>query len=527
LHEHNDAYYNIAYCYFKQEDYQSAAQSFRTFTQDETEFHKEKLTDAFLRIGDCYFVDKDDDNAIIFYNKAITSGGGQTDYAKYQIGLSYGFKQNYPEKASTMLDIVNNHNKSPLVVPALFEVAESYRLMDKNKYPDAKNKAMRYYNQLIQDHPNHSLVVDAVFQIGLLQFTAKEYNQAEKQFLKVVREYDVPEKEKAALSLLQDIYVALNRPEAYFDLLGEIGMEIDQVTEDSLSYEAAYRSYEDSSFTIAAQSFKKYLEKFAHPQQETNALFYLASSYQRIGEQQNSIAIFEKLVSRPTNRFTEYAANIVSENAYNKKEYAKAIEFYQKLENNASYPENKLKAQIGLMRCYTFEKELGVAKIYANKVLVDPLSLDNVKIESNYVIGKAELEVDNFEEALIRFKEVSAKTSSAIGAESQYSIALIYHLQYEYKKSEESVRKLMKEKSGYDYWVAKGLILQAKNSIGMDDYVQAEYTINSVLKGYGVKDDGVIEEASDVLKRIQAHKNQEKDLKPGIENTIEIGDGND
>ena len=62
LVEHNDAYYNMAYCYFKQKDYVNAIQSFRTFTQDENETHKEKLTDAYLRIGDSYFVNKSDKN---------------------------------------------------------------------------------------------------------------------------------------------------------------------------------------------------------------------------------------------------------------------------------------------------------------------------------------------------------------------------------------------------------------------------------------------------------------------------------
>ena len=120
-----------------------------------------------------------------------------------------------------------------------------------------------------------------------------------------------------------------------------------------------------------------------------------------------------------------------------------------------SYPENKLKAQIGLMRCYTFQEEFGVAKVYANRVLEDPLSLDNVKIEAHYVIGKAELRVSNYAEALKEFEIVSEETSSVLGAEAQYSIALIYHLQEDYATSEEEVRKLMKERTGYKFWVAK------------------------------------------------------------------------
>jgi len=69
--------------------------------------------------------------------------------------------------------------------------------------------------------------------------------------------------------------------------------------------------------------------------------------------------------------------------------------------------------------------------------------------------------------------------------------------------------------------------LQSKNSIGIDDYVQAEYTINSVLKGYKVTDDGVLDEANEVMAVITAYKDKEKDLGPDVDNIIEIGDGND
>lgn len=534
LVEHNDAYYNIAYCYFKQEDYANAIQSFRTFTQDENETHKAKLTDAYLRIGDSYFVNKkdktdkpDDDNAIIFYQKAIATGGGQLDYAKYQVGLSYGFKKRYQEKASIMLDIVNNHSKSILAVPALYETGESYRLMSDNEDPAHKVKAKKYYEQLIRDYPNHAKVLDAIFQIGMLHFTDQEYTLAEKQFLRIINEHRGSQKELEALERLEDIYIALNRPDDYIAVLTSLNKEINQEQRDTLMYNAAYRAYEDSSFTSAAASFEKYLGAFAHPNQEIDALFYLANSYNRLGDKSKSLAAYKKLLTKPTNFYTEDAAALASKDEYDAKNYAQAIDYYEILENTASFPENKLKAQIGLMRCYTFQKEFGVAKVYANRVLIDPLSLDNVKIEAHYVLGKAELEATNYKVALSEFKIVSDQTSSVLGAEAQYNIAFIYHLMEDYTTSEEEVRILMKKKAGYDYWVAKALILQSKNSIGLDDYVQAEYTINSVIKGYKVPDDGILEEAQAVLAVIRAYKDKEKDIDPNVDRTIDIGDGNE
>ncbi|NOQ73324.1 MAG: tetratricopeptide repeat protein [Crocinitomix sp.] len=532
--EHNDAYYNMAYAYFKQKDYANAIQYFRTFTQDETETHKEKITDAYLRIGDSYFVRKpddnpkpDDDNAILFYQKAIATGGGQIDYAKFQIGLSYGFKRQYTNKASIMLDIVNNHARSPLAVPALYEAGESYRLMSNADDPSHKDKAIKYYRQLIQDHPRHLKVVDAIFQIGMLHLFAQEYNLAEKQFLQVVNEYPGSERFSESLDRLRDVYTALNRTEEYSDLLDRIGQGIGEDEKDELMYDGAFRAYEDSSFTDAAASFKKYLNRFARPRHEIDALFFMADSYRELGQMELSANAFKQLLERPTNFYTEEAAGIASKVEYDAENYQKAADYYLILENSASFPENKLKAEIGLMRCYTFLEDLGVAADYAKKVLADPLALDNVKVEAHYVIGKAALEANNYDKAMSEFKTVTEETSSVLGAEAQYSIALIYHLQEKFKKSEDEVRVLMKERAGYNFWVAKALILQAKNSIGLDDYIQAEYTINSVLNGYTIMDDGILDEANVVMEVITAYKNQEKDLGPDVDNTIEIGDGND
>ena len=61
----------------------------------------------------------------------------------------------------------------------------------------------------------------------------------------------------------------------------------------------------------------------------------------------------------------------------------------------------------------------------------------------------------------------------------------------------------------------------------MDDFVTAEYTLNSVLSGYGNKTDGILEEANVVMREVLAIKNQGKDIQPQNNNTIEIGDGND
>ena len=521
LIEHNDAYYNIAYAYFKEENWEMAIQSFRIFTQDETESHKAKITDAYLRIGDSYYKQKLDDQAILFYQNAIDTKGGQEDYAKFQMGKSYGYQEKYQEKARVMLDIVNNYPNSTFAVSALFEVAESYRLLDDNH----NDKAKQYYNQLINDYPNHSLVKDAIFQIGMLHFRNQEYAQAEKQFLRILNDFNDEAKKKEALARLKDVYTALNQPKKYIALIGSIGEVFEEGAKDTLYFENAYDLYEDSSWVQTINAFDSYLAEFNHPIFELEALYFNGTAHLNIGENEKGHLSYVKLLEKTQNRFTERAASFSAKHEYDKENFDQAIVYYEKLLQSASYPQNKLIANIGLMRSYTLKEEFTYAKPYAEKILLDEQALDYVKIESHYAIAKAYMLVNDYDNAKPHFVIVTNGSNGSIGAEAQFNIALIYHLQENYTQSEIEVRNLMKNNAGYDYWVAKALILQAKNSMGIEDYVQAEYTLNSVLNGYTITDDGIIDEANEVMQVLLGLKNKEKDLEEDSDNTIEINEG--
>ncbi|MFK8038526.1 MAG: tetratricopeptide repeat protein [Crocinitomicaceae bacterium] len=519
LSMHNAAYYNIGYAYYKQEDYENAIQSFRTFTLDNNEKNDVKLTDAYLRIGDSYFKTVKDDEAISYYQKAVNQKGGQLDYAKFQMGKSFGFKQNYEQKAQIMLNLVQDSPNSTFAVPALYEVAEAYRLMDETH----NTQAIKYYNQLIRDYPKHALVKDAIFQIGILDFKNKRYTQAEKRFLTILNNYKDDEiKQKEALDGLRDVYSALSQPEKYLALAKKYKITIDDTEKDDLFFNSAYDLYQDSSWAQSITSFNKYLTQFPKPIHELEAHFLIAKSNLKLLNDAGAEEAYKKVLGFVNNRYTEEAALFVSELVYGKQNYQAAIGYYTQLLSVATFPKNKLIAHIGLMRSYTYLSDFTAAKSHAQKVMVDNNALDFVKTEANYVLAKASIEALDYQTAKPYLEYVVAHSNAEIAAESQYHLANKLHLDEDYKGSEQAVRTLIKKNGGYSYWVAKALILQAKNSIGLNDLVQAEYTINSIIKGYTVTDDGILSEANEVMQVLQGMKSRAKDINENTENTIEI-----
>jgi len=78
-------------------------------------------------------------------------------------------------------------------------------------------------------------------------------------------------------------------------------------------------------------------------------------------------------------------------------------------------------------------------------------------------------------------------------------------------------------KPSYNYWVAKGLILQTKVHIAKEAYLEAEQTITSVIDFYPVKEnDGILIEAQALKKEIERLKNPEKNVEVDPKQTIEI-----
>lgn len=507
LSQFNHALYNIGYAYYYQDDYISALQSFRSFDQAVGEENKKMKADALLRIGDCFFLTKEDKQAQEYYQRAIDIDQGYEDYALYQIAVSEGYQGEYDNKIKRLLDIINNYPQSTYKVIAIFEVAETYQKKKENN-----SDALKYYDQILRDYPNNIKAQSSVFEMGVIYFQKKQYDKAEKMFLRVLNEYNNAELSRMALKRLKDVYIALGTPDKYYELAESSNLaNISEFEKDSTSYEVAYTKYFDSSFVDAISLFSKYLRDYPNGIFKIKAHYYRAVSYERTDQKEKAIEDYEVISEAPINNFSEGALLKASRLRYEKEDYQKALEYYKKLESAASFENNIHVSRVGQMRCYHYLENDEYAISYANKVMQDAMTKEETKTEAYYVKGLALKRSQRYGEAIENLSECADRTSGIIGAEAKYNVAEIQHILGEYKASEVTIKELVQQKPSYQYWIAKGFILQSKNLIEMDDLFQAEHTLNSVIKNYKNKDDGILEEANEVLQYIESLKNKKEE----------------
>jgi len=93
-----------------------------------------------------------------------------------------------------------------------------------------------------------------------------------------------------------------------------------------------------------------------------------------------------------------------------------------------------------------------------------------------------------------------------------------------YDEAETEIKALLKMKPSYNYWVAKGLLLQTRVHIAHEDLFQAEQTLKSVLDFYPDQQDGVLSEASDLWDELMQLKNPPASEEKQPEMKIEINE---
>jgi tetratricopeptide (TPR) repeat protein len=515
------AYYNMAYAYFNLKDMSKSAEMFRIYIQ-EPGAKKDKITDAYLRIADAYYLLSAGDpslipNAIEFYQKNI-GASPKNDRALFYQAKCYGFLGNREKQTSALSDIVNNHSQSPYMVSSIFELA----IISRNENKDAE--AARYFQQIINDYPNNNLATESVYELGVTYLKMNNYQSAEATLSKVLLEQgENSEMCKKASAKMLELYQKTGQVNKIKSLANTFPCaNISKDLQDSIYFNIAYDQYLDSNYTTAIEKFEDYLNNYPNGLMKYSAEFCLANAYFEKGDKEKAYHHYLNVLRGPNATDYETALSRTANYEYNQKQYSEAVEHYAKLAANASIPGRIYVAQLGLMRCNYFLKNWADALQQAKNVFQNGLSSKTEKIEANYTEGIASFELNNFDDAFAPLQFVCDNSSNIMAAQASYTIAAIHYQKNEYPKSTEQIKRLLKMKPAYDYWVAKGLLLQTRISIANNDLFQAEYTLKSIIKNYSLTNDGILDETNNLMNEVQQLKNEPTPVADSTQTIIEI-----
>ena len=497
--EFKNSSYNVAYAYFKLKEYDAAGDAFQKFI-DKVKDDKIRITDAYLRLADCRFVTSKYWPAMDAYNKVIELKSVDADYAYYQKALCYGFVSRNDRKIEDLNAFIQNYPKSPYRDDALFELANTYVAANK------QDSALKTYDKLIAEYKNGAFTSRAILRQGLVYYNSDRSSEALLKFKKVAAEYPKTPEALEAVATARLIYVDSGRVSEYANWVKTLDfVAVTDADLDNDTFESAMKQFDQNNSAQAISGFRAYISSFPNGIHALKANFYLAQAYYAEGQKDKAVPNYEYVVNEPRNEFTEQSLTRLGQILLSTSSKEKAIPVLLRLENEADLYQNKVFAQSNLMKCYYEKKDYNNAVVYADKVLSNPKTDDNVKSDAQIIIARSAMQTGDESKAKAAYAKVLPIAKGELAAEALYYDAYFKNKEGKFEASNTSVQKLAKSYATYRYYGAKGLILMAKNFYGLKDSFQATYILDSVIQNFSDYPD-VVAEAQTELSAIKAEE---------------------
>lgn len=509
--------YNLGYCYFKKQDYNTAIVYFRNFVSEEDKVNKNLLFDAYSKLGDCYFILKNDEEASAYYAKSAEINSDYADYALYQQARSYGLSQDYTKKSEILERLVANYPQSNYYSISVFELAEV-----NFSHLNDTDKALEYFNRFISENPTNSRVSSALINIGKIHLNTKNYAESERVFTQIVTDYPDSDQREVAIRLMKSVYEAQGNLAGYTEWLNRNNINYSQQELDSTFFAVAMEAYEveDSQRDCdkVIKLFKDYLSNVSEPKHYTEANYYIAYCYDTQKEYNDAVNYYGNVIDRPNSKFMEEALYRSSQiNFYVLKDYNGALGNFTSLEKITSNSERIRASIIGQMYCFDELDNFEFAAIYAEKTFKLLDADEDLKTDAYFIHAKATFELQDYYHSEASFEKVIELTKDVRSGEALYHIALMKYLIGDYADSEAACHNVVQQKPGYNYWIAKAIILLSDNFVAQEDYFNAKHSLQSIIDNYK-GDDDIVQIAQEKLQLVIELENEQQIQQENLQN---------
>lgn len=505
------ANYSLGYTYFKlgvaQKDYDeskpyyaNANTAFRKFV-DSREADDIKKGDAYLRIGDCFFVSKSYKQAIESYAKGSPS---QKDYILFQKALCEGYEGNNTGKIGLLKSLVEAGGNSKFKVDAAFELGTTYLTEGKN------TEAKTVFLQLLADEPTSNYTRRILVNLCLIY--RNEENDA-----KVKSTWNTLYANYANDMILQDA-LEIVKPVLIDDVEFQkqiTGLTVANVSaleiEEGVFTKASAPAYAGEC-TKAKTKLESYLNQYPQAIHAAEANFLLADCFKNEGNNESAVTYYENVVALPFSDFTEEALNNAADIRLQQGEYANAIGHLLKIESAAVSKKKVEDAQMALLVAYYSIEEMGLAREYADKVIADVSANADNRAKAYLWRARMKMKEEEFASALADYAEV-AKGGGEGAAEAAFQSAYVDYKTKDLEKAEKSIFKVIEKYASFEKWKYESFLLLSDIYVAKPDYYQARKTLDAIIAK--VKN-------PEILARAQQKKLDLEELENPREKVLEI-----
>lgn len=493
------ANYALAYAAFRNERFSTSANYFERFLasgkQDGLEINIRN--DAIARLADSYFSTRNYGRAMQHYDHLINSKAQNQDYALFQRGIIQGLLGDNDTKIATLESVVQKFPDSRYADDVAFEIPYTYFLMGQ------EDRSIAGLQKMTEDYPRSSYVPRALVTIGLVYYNQGKDQEAMDVFQRVVDEYSTTDEARQAMRSIENIYLDKDDASGYIRYATSTNIgNLSQAEQDSHAFGIAKGLFDRGNYQGAVEAINAYFDRFSKPIQEKFARFIRAESNVELGEDEEALHDFNIILNDWTSPYTERTLISVSKLHLKNEDYNEAVQVLKKLELTSDYKANYGFAINNLLVAYYHIGDIVETKKYADLIKDYEQSSEEEIASAHLYTAKLYLDEKNDAEANKELNLAALKSNTETGAEARYLVTRQYLKEGAYDKVIDAAMDLSNTFSSYDYWVARGFIVMAEAYAKQGDSFQAKATLESVIENYENQDDGVLEEANEILKSL-------------------------
>ena len=491
LHRQPESYllpYNIAYCYFKEEDYASAEKWFTYYLNASTvQYRKEALT----RIGDCYFINRKYKDAGSSYDLVLKEFFDVNDiYPYYQSAVSYGLAGNNERKIKLLSYVLEAEPTSEFYPEALLELGRAYVIKEDDE------KAYDCFNKLAETVKDTSFVARAYIEMGSVARNQSQFNEALGYYKSVVELMPMSGHVDDALAAIESIYQTKNEPEEYLRYIESIGKGASKTEEEKedMIFNSAEQVYLSGNYNKAITSLLSYQDTYPDGRYGYKADFYMADSYRNLGKYEQACDCYERVIIDGSGSYVEISMLNFADLSYRLERWDDAYGAYSSLNTTARLENNILASMNGMMRSAYKGHKWDKAVSAADKVLFDSRMNDDQRREAEYIKAKSYMATSRRAEAVKIMEKLASDMSDEYGAEAAYVLIQNCYDKAEFDEVENRVYAFAEAGSSQTYWLAKSFIVLGDSFVDRDDLEQAKATFESVRDGYRPQTDDDVQD---------------------------------
>ena len=488
----NRAVYGNAYVLFNDKEYNSARTEFNRFIKDAKGENSNIIADAYSRIGDCYYYQRQFNTAKEYYDKAIRIDGSNADYSLFRSAITLGMSKDYNGKAQALRELIAEYPNSTYSEQAYYELGRTY--IEQGKHEDA----IATYDKLAQRFPQSQLARRAATEKAMVYNSNNDYSNAIKAYKAIIEKYPHSEEARIALEDLKNIYIEQGNVSEYAAYVSGINgiQKVNSNELDTLAYTAAERFYSKRELGKAEIKFREYLENFPQGAFRLNGHYYLGLIQYNNNNYDAALKNLKAVTEYPDNRFNEEALVLVGEIHYNKKEYANSIAAFKEVIAITLQDERRVAAHMNIMRAARHIGDHDETISNANRLIGNSGVEPEWEREAMFSRAKAHIALKDYDTAMDDLEPLAEDTRTVEGAESKYLLAELMFNDGQLEECEEEIMEYIETSTPHTYWLARSFVLLSDVYAKQGKTMEAREYLISLKNNYEGEDDiaGMIEE---------------------------------